>query len=212
MKRWIAALLCLLLLCPCALAENAPLALNWEETEPLLEQRAWKGEFVRLEEYGIQLWVPEGYEAVMEEKADLLDALPEGMDDEAVDKMGELLDLYSEAANVSKITAFRRQDESTTGLLTVRLVGPGIPADTVPQGATAITVNGMQAALWKKQVANLMALFDKSQPASDFYMFGFVYTGEEQGVMLDMTYFEPEENEELSQMFIGILSSLQPLE
>ena len=57
-----------------------------------------------------------------------------------------------------------------------------------------------------------MALVDKSQPASYFYMYGFVYTGEEQGVMLDMTYTEPEENEELSQLFIGILSSLQPLE
>lgn len=211
MKRWIAALLCLLLLCPCALAEDAPLALNWEETEPLLEQRAWKGEFVRLEEYGIQLWVPEGYETVMEEKADLLNIVSEQSDDEVGSKMGELLDLYSQAASVSKMTIFRREDGSTTGLLMVQLVGP-IPADAVPKDATAITVNGMQAALWKQQVVNFMALVDKSQPASFFYINGFVYTGAEQGVELDMTYAEPEENEELSQMFIGILSSLQPLE
>ena len=209
MKKLIAVLLCLLMLCPCAFAENAATVLNWEDGQQSIASRGLTGEITELPEIGIRIWLPAGYEknneAGLQEKA----AEIEGDTYEGL--FAKILDSYHQELNVSQILMFTGP-EGSRQILTLEQVGPGIPAETVPEDATQMTVNGMRAAVWKKAMTNLAAFFNPNEKPTNFYVYAFVYTDDENGIGLNLTEQDDADSKELTELLLCILSSVQPLE
>ena len=69
MKKLLALVMMLCMLCTAAVAENAS-EITWSDVEPTLAENNQSGEFVVLDQLGLKVWLPEGLNAVEVSEAD----------------------------------------------------------------------------------------------------------------------------------------------
>lgn len=215
MKKLIAVWLCLLLLCPCALAEDV--TLTWADIEPEIAKRGLSGGMIDLPETGLRVWIPDGYSQDVE-SADAFVSTLAGMlssfSGESEESFQNGLTSLVQAAGVSNMATFTQTSAEGKEIrkIIMERFDAGIPDGTVDPAATSGTVNGRECALWKQAQINMPAVFNPSLPATEFHMFGFIYTDQENGILLDVTLGEEAESDELNALFLIVLASLQPLE
>ena len=147
MKKLMSALLCLLMLCPCALADGAdglPALMEWPDCEAMIAENGWTGAFEDIEEAGIRLWVPDVYTA-----NESLDNLMKMLSAVMTEKMDEL----DQLSFFSRIWMISESEESKLTVASTNLE----KVDGRSEGVQ-VTINGLEGLLWTNRIEKALSL------------------------------------------------------
>ena len=196
MKKLIAVLLCLLMLCPCALAENAALDIpSWAESEALIAEKGWTGAFHELPELGIRLWLPDTY-MYNDLMLSMVQFLAENVWKEG-DKTatGNNFTAVQQDRSILMVIEFLTEGNDLSG------VAPGI------ESGKAVSVNGLPCVAWQDQKPGDPTF--GADPSGSLSL--CVQTGDNRFLLISSNF--PNRADGVNHaVSLCILSSVQPLE
>ena len=201
MKKLAAALLCLLLICPCALAdrtEDMPPLMDWAECEAMIAENGWTGSFETVEAAGIRLWVPDVY-APDEALESLMQVFSSAMTYKSAGQYH--LDIFARIWKISPT------EDSRLAVTTADISGDDSLSDSVP-----VVVNGMPGAFRIKRIENAISLPDLGWHSSSGIQLWLELTPDDGSIAFVTVAFPLNCSEEMTDMGRCILSSVQPLD